>query len=815
LGVERVGVEDNFFELGGDSIISIQTVARARELGVYVSVAQLFDHQTVAGLASVAGAGSLIDAEQGLVVGEFPLSPIQRWFLERETPEPWHFNQSALLEITERIEPEAVRAALHAVLAQHDALRSRFVRDGGRWTGRTVADEPSELLWVVDGSEWETVEARGVQAQASLDLADGPLLRAVLIERGDNAQLLLIVVHHLVMDTISWPILLEDLTLACEQAELPAKTTSFTAWSERLTELARSEELTGDAAYWRRTEEAAVGRLPRDHDGLNVHASVRDLGAGLSAEQTNRLLREVPAAFRTQINDVLLCVLGAVLAEWCRAPSVVVDLEGHGREDVGADIDVLRTVGWFTSVYPVALDAVTDGDLGAALRRTKENLRAVPRRGLSYGLLRHLTDRTPGSGISAEVLFNYSGRTVQVPQQENTGRAAEEGGGLLRLRPGSVGDAQSTEGERTHLIEINSLVVDGRLETKWTYSGQIHDEATVDRLARRYVEVLDELIDYCCREDVGGYTPSDFPLAGLDQAGVDLVAGRMTTPVEDIYPLTALQQGMLFHTQLASEPGMYWVQNGLLLEGELDLAALRHAWELVFTRHEALRTTVVWDEVPEPLAVVSRAVPLPLEVLDFTEAGEQALADHLKADWVRGADFEAPTLARIAVIRLAEGRHQLVWSYHHLLMDGWSDPIVLGEVLEAYHAFRAGQRPQLSARAPFRDFVSWMAEQDLDEARQYWRERLAGVTEPTRLGVEHPTGEQGQAEVRVTLPTTVARDGLAEFARRHRLTVNTVVQGAWALVMSLYSGSDDVVFGVTSSGRGGQIEGMDSMVGLL
>ncbi|MFJ9382068.1 condensation domain-containing protein, partial [Streptomyces sp. NPDC101455] len=295
--------------------------------------------------------------------------------------------------------------------------------------------------------------------------------------------------------------------------------------------------------------------------------------------------------------------------------------------------------------------------------------------------------------------------------------------------------------------------------------------------------------------------------------------------IENIYPLTALQQGMLFHTELADEPGMYWVQDGLLMEGELDLDALRRAWELMFARHEVLRTTVVRDGVAEPLAVVSRSVPVPLRVVDLSHLDEAArrvrLDDYLTSDWEQGADFTAPTLARIAVLRLAADRHQLVWSYHHLLLDGWSAPIVIGELLQAYDAFRTGDEPRLPARRPFRDFVAWFAAQDMDEARAYWRRRLAGVTEPTSLGIERATGEQGPGESKVPLSAEVAGAGagagagLADFARRHRLTLNTVVQAAWAVVMGLYSGSDNVVFGVTSSGRDGRLDGVDSMVGML
>ncbi|MFE4337437.1 condensation domain-containing protein, partial [Streptomyces sp. NPDC056831] len=538
LGVDRVGVHDNFFELGGDSIISIQVVARAREFGIHVTVAQLFDHQSVAGLASVAEAQSAIEAEQGLVVGDFPLSPIQRWFFEQDLNEPGHFNQSMLLDVTQRVEPEPMSRAAAAVLEQHDALRSRFVREGDAWVGRVSAPEPADgvpadcvqvirSMGLDDDEEWAFLNARGNEVQAGLDLADGPLLRIVVFDRGDLGQLLFVVAHHLVVDAVSWAVILEDLTVAYGQIErglpvkLPAKTTSYARWTQRLTELAASPTLAAEADYWRSVETAG-GSVPRDHDGPNTIASVQELSVTLDPEQTERLLREVPGAFRTQINDVLLSVLGTVFTEWCQAPSVVVDLEGHGREDVGTDIDVSRTVGWFTSMYPVVLGGASGGDPGEALRRTKEYLREIPRKGQGYGILRHLADRTPGAG--AELAFNYLGQTTQA-----VGPASGSGG---RFTPTgrALGESQSAQGLRTYLIEINSQIALGRLELVWMYSDQVHDRATVHRLAQRYITVLQDLIEYCCRPEAGGYTPSDFPLADVDQDLLDLIQQRFDSP---------------------------------------------------------------------------------------------------------------------------------------------------------------------------------------------------------------------------------------------------------------------------------------------
>ncbi|MFD4562719.1 condensation domain-containing protein, partial [Streptomyces sp. NPDC058469] len=544
LGVDRVGTHDNFFELGGDSIISIQVVARAREFGIHVTVAQLFDHQTVAGLATVAASRSTADAEQGLVIGDFSLSPIQHWFFEQELREPAHFNQSMLLEVTGRLEPDLLRVAMVSVLEQHDALRSRFVREGDGWTGRLMAAEPADLVRVFettgldDEDEWAFLDARGQEAQASLDLADGPLVRLVVFERGDTGggderrgggQLLFVVAHHMVVDAVSWPVLLEDLTVAYEHVErgaavkLPTKTTSYMRWSQRLAELAGSPELMAEAEHWRAAE-AGARPLPLDHDGPNSIASARQVFVTLGEEQTEQLLRDVPSAFGTQINDVLLSVLGSVFTEWCRTSTVLVDLEGHGREDVGDDIDVSRTVGWFTSVYPVVLGGASGGDPGEALRRTKEYLRAIPRKGQGYGLLRYLADWDPAPGASAEVAFNYLGQTGQAVG------AGSGFGGRLTPTGRALGTPQSVQGSRTHLIEINSQIALGRLELVWTYSDQVHEEATVDRLARRYIKVLRDLIEHCCRSGVGGYTPSDFPLADLDQDLLDRIQQRFDSP---------------------------------------------------------------------------------------------------------------------------------------------------------------------------------------------------------------------------------------------------------------------------------------------
>ncbi len=542
LGLSEVGVTDNFFELGGDSIVSIQVVSRARRGGLNLTPAELFEHQTIAELAVLAGRRrDPAGAEQGPVTGEVPLTPIQHAFIARDLPEPGHYNQSRLLEVRRRVAPESLRSALAAVLEQHDALRLRLTGLGAGGAGPRqycAAAERAEVLTEVDltglaeQAERDLMAAAAASAHTGLDLVHGPLIRAVLFDRGDRGQSLLLVIHHLAVDAVSWQILVEDLAIACEQvqggtpARLAAKTTSFRSWSRRLTELAASAGLLAEADFW--LSAPASAPVPRDHRaGVNDLGSARSVRSELSAEQTSRLLHKVPAVYGTRINDALVMALAMVVREWAGQPTVTIDLEGHGREDLGPDFDVSRTVGWFTTIFPVTVtfDAYP-GDLGAALRQTKEQLRRVPRRGLSHGVLRYLAAGQVGRALSempaAEVSLNYLGLT-------DRGAA---GADLFLALPQSLGPDRAGSGRRAHLVELDGRVVADRLELTWTYSRQVHEHSTVQRLARRYLEILGELIEYCCSPGASGYTLADFPLAALDQHTLDVIEQRLGSPAQ-------------------------------------------------------------------------------------------------------------------------------------------------------------------------------------------------------------------------------------------------------------------------------------------
>ncbi|HEX2094607.1 MAG TPA: condensation domain-containing protein, partial [Longimicrobiaceae bacterium] len=825
LRLERVGVHDNFFGLGGDSILSIQVVARARQRGLKLAPRQLFERPTVARLAEVVervDAGA-VEAAQGPVTGEAPLTPIQRYFFARENPAPHHFNQALLLTPRETLDPVLLDRAVAALEAHHDALRLRFRRDEtGAWTQAHAAvgeRSPVEVLRVADRA---ALEAAAERVQRSLDLARGPLLRVVLFDLGGGGQRLLVVIHHLVVDGVSWRILLEDLETACTQlsrgeaVRLPAKTTAWKSWAERLSEQARSGAMAGEASYWLAQARQDVAPLPVDDaTGENTVARARSVSVGLGEAETEALLREVPRAYRTRIDEVLLTALARTLSRWTGSARVRVDLEGHGREeDLVPGADLSRTVGWFTSVYPVVLEVPAAGSAGEALKAVKEQVRSIPGKGLGYGLLRWLSGTEAGAELAAapeaEVGFNYLGQIDQ----------AVSGDTFFGFASESAGASHDERGPRGHRIEITGAVSGGRLEMSIGYSEAVHGRATMERVAAWYAEELRGLIAHCTSGEAGGYTPSDFPLAGLAQAQVDALLGR-DRGVEDVYPLTPMQEGMLFHTLFSPEGGAYVGQGRYVLEGELDVEALRRAWEGGIARHAALRAGFAWEGVERPLQIVRREVELEIRHHDWRELSEAEqetrLEKYLDRDRREGFDLAKAPLMRLALFRVADRVHRLVWTHHHLILDGWSLGVLFRDVLGLYATHARGGRMQLPEGRPYREYVAWLERQDLARAEAFWRETLAGFTAPTPLpvrpGAVDGTG-RGSGAVWVELGTERTQ-ALREQALRWGVTPGTLVQGAWALLLSRWSGEEDVVFGTTVSGRPSELAGVEEMVGLF
>jgi amino acid adenylation domain-containing protein/non-ribosomal peptide synthase protein (TIGR01720 family) len=833
LGLKEVGVHDNFFELGGDSIISIQIIARAHQAGLRLAPKMLFQHQTISELAAVATLDAPIQAEQGSVSGVVPLTPIQRWFFEQDIPARHHWNQSLLLEVREALRPELLARAVQELAVHHDALRLRFRQTETGWQQFNEEAEQAtlfsraDLSMLSEAEQTRAVEEQCAATQASLNLSEGPLLRVVQFDLGaQQPGRLLIVIHHLTVDGLSWRILLEDLLDAYRQLErgatlqFPAKTTPFKKWAEQLSAYAQSDKLREEELdYWMGELGAQFEPLPVDvPGGDNTVASTHVVTAELDAQETRALLQEVPAAYRTHINDALLAALANAFGNWSGAQSLLVELEGHGREELFEDADVSRTVGWFTTHFPVALNLAETREPGRGLKFVKEQLRRVPHRGIGYGLLRYMRedDRISARLRNApqpQVSFNYLGQLDQtLPETSPLALAAE-----------SAGAMRSDEARRSYLLEIVGSIVGGQLRLSLTYSRHVHRQQRIEALAGLYVAALRSLIAHCQSAEAGGYTPSDFPLIKLEQEKLDQLLAA-APPVEDIYPLSPVQQGLLFHSLYEPEAGLYFEQKSCILRGKLNVEAFQRACQRVVDRHPILRTAFMWQGLDEPLQVVQRQVDVPWTLADWRglTVNEQAarLRSFFSEDRARHFEPAVAPLMRMALLRLEEDAYHFIWSHHHLLLDGWTMPLLFKEVFAFYEAFRRGSDLQIPLPPPYRNYIAWLKQQDLSAAESFWRTTLGGINAPTSLASAAHTHDsepvQGDiySELEMHLPETASQQ-LRALARQHQLTLSTVLQGVWSLVLSHHTGSPDVIFGAPVSGRPASLGGVEFMVGLF
>ncbi|CAM02313.1 non-ribosomal peptide synthase protein (TIGR01720 family)/amino acid adenylation domain-containing protein [Saccharopolyspora erythraea NRRL 2338] len=785
LDLPSVGVHDSFFELGGDSIVAIELVSRARRAGYAITPRQVFRQRTAAALAAVAQERGIAAQRADSGVGTVEPTPIVHWLRELGG-EIERFHQWTLLTTPAELDHERLLEMVQALVDRHDVLRARLRPD---WT-LEVPEAPAVRAGdVVETADGPVTDEHRSWAVSGLAPREGRVLRVVWFP---DAQRLLMVAHHLVIDGVSWRILASDLELAWQQlsagerVELPPVGTSLRTWSRLLRE--HADDRRGESARWRHPADRGLGSRPLDEQ--DTAATLRSLTVQVPAEQTEPLLSSVPAAFHGNVDDVLLTALAVAVGRWRGGGDLLVDLEGHGREEhVFGDVDLTRTVGWFTSLFPVRLNPgdpaeFAAGSVDQAVKRVKEQLR-VPDGGLGYGQLRHLAAE-PGLAGGAPVLFNYLGRFSV--------RGGRDWAPAPEADP--LGAGRDPRMPVDHELEINAVVRDDdggpRLSATLTWPEGVLAESDAAELGRGWVEALDSLV----RHARGGRTPSDFPLVRLTQEETD----ELPAEVEDVLPVTPLQEGLFFHASFdESEADDYLVQQVVELRGQVDGESMRRAVRGLAERHAPLRAGFRQRADGRVVQLVDRRVEVPWR--EVSGDVEQVAAEERS----RRFDLSEAPLMRCALVR-GDGRHWLVLTLHHIVADGWSSPVMVRELL-ALHT-PGEELPPVTA---YRDYLGWLAERDDEAARRAWRDALRGLDEPTLLA----TGDRGPLrQCTVDIPEQVTA-GLAARARELGVTLSTVVQGAWGLLLGRLTGRCDVVFGTTVSGRAAEVAGVESMVGLL
>ncbi|MGY8686713.1 MAG: condensation domain-containing protein, partial [Verrucomicrobiales bacterium] len=689
---EQVGVDYNFFELGGDSILSIQIISKCRKAGYALSPKHLFDYQTVAELAHAAQTldASVATVASALPTGPFSLTPIQSWFFEKDFEGADHWNQAFLFDVSESLDTDRLREALRELCEHHDALRLTFERPGEQFYGQA----PSANLL----------------STADLDISKGELVRAVYSE--EQRQLLL-VIHHLAVDGVSWRILIEDLEALLRGQSLPTKTSSFADWQKALTKYTPVSE------FWK-NQVIRPTTIPQDSSsrGINTEESGGTLTVQLTETETQDLLTKVPAIHGTQVNDVLLAALSVALKQ----NQLCFDLEGHGREDLGGDpLDLSRTVGWFTSIYPVVLDLPEKASLVERLTLVKEQLAAIPNHGIDYSILRYLRPGTLPEQEERKLVFNYLGRMDQMTRDLK----------LFKVSSDSTGPWHSSKAKRTHELEVNAMVIHDRLQISWTFSRHLHQESTIQEIADRYAEALRELI------------------------------GKKAVNVQR-FALSPMQE--LFYNIGSTRPNYQFDQWHCHLRGPLDTERFKSAWNTVINRHSILRSTFDSDRQ----TVHAEVAPVWQEV---TTSDTNVL---LVQDKLVSNDLSTPSLSRFTLARISPEEHFFIWSLPDLQMDGWSWPIVFAEVSEVY---RGGS---LEAAHPYHDYLRWLEAQDQSGTEAFWKKTLVGFKHVTPI----PTDVVHRKAYRSVSEAHAKLDGaLTSVARRLRTTPGALIQAAWGILL--------------------------------
>ena len=829
LNIKTISIYDNFFEIGGDSILSIQIIAKARKAGLALKANQLFEHQSIAELVLFV-APTDTPTERETYTGEVALTPIQHWFFETYRTAPQHWNMAIRMEVDPIISVDIARKSVSHLIKANDALRLVFevskmsdIHKMSDIRGSILSPEKINSFQYFDcknvsiNNLENEIKTQASHIHTNLKLSEGSLFQVAYFDcPHTHSNVLVFIAHHLIIDVVSWQTLIEDFKTICSQIvdnkkiNASQKSTTFKDWSEHLSNLATQNYFEDELAFWQKQSKVDVD-FPSDfeHNLPIKEQDFEDIIFELDTATTQALLRETNSTYTTKTDEVLLTAFMQAVFDFTNNNEIQIALERHGR-DAFDEIDVTDTIGWFTSFFTLNLVLENPIDIGASLKSVKEQIRAVPNSGLGYGVLRYL--RKENIDNQAPIVFNYLGN--QNASETGTFGASE----ML------FDNARHPQSERHHLLEINAQIKNEKLQVRWSYSPKIHRTETIKNLIQNFEKNLCNLIQHCQNTEKQ-YTPSDFPEVNLSQRDLqELVAilsigSLQSSTVEGIYPLSFMQNALLFHhLQGGVDEGLLHVT--CTLKGELDKVLFREAWQKVVQRHSALRTSIHWQEIEQAVQVVLSEIDLNVEVLDWRDISQENFNKKLiifkEKDIERALNLSHKSVNRLTLIQIQNTEYQLIWLCHHILLDGWSAVTILKDVVENYAGILENRLARLETIPSYASYLKWIKKQDKNLAQKFWKDYLMGFKIPTLID-KSPTkvlhkNQFTNYDFSLSKKNTTA---LHTYTRTHRVTLNTLIQGAWAILLSRFTGQNDVVFGTTVSGRNADLPNVELMAGLF
>ncbi len=805
LGVENPNIDWDFFQCGGDSIKAIQIVSRLKMKEYAISVKEIMSGATIEQLAHTIRKKVNVNESRKLVCGAVRTTPMIRLFQSWDLKKPEHFNQSIILE-TRALKENQIKAILNELMSYHDCLRGTY--QNGVLTIQPYKENRNYQFQSLDYRNrvlTKEEQEKIVQTmQESILLEKGPLVQAAWIQRKEG-NVLLLVIHHLVVDIVSWNILKEDFEMLSkqmvkgEEMRLPVKGTSFQEWAQLLEEYSKSDAIEKDKNYWKNVK-AQIPSAMLSFDSTKKEAVYQDLKVQWSEDGFGKKLEEAAVHFKSDIRAFILSACVESIKELTDRNKLSVMLEGHGREQIHKETSIEYTVGWFTSVYPIVLQC--EDTLLHTMISVKELLKNVPSKGISYGIIEQDFSVVP------DFQFNYLGKRLQ----ECT---------IFENRYNSAEQNHTTKG-----MIMNCWLQNESLVIQVEYNENVISRDWMDKLLSQIKRVLEAERKICLEENVDLTSPSDYKGSRITYSELQNIKEQVGNldRVEQIYPLTYLQQGMAFHWLANKHSSEYIIQHRFNRIEGLNVDNVKAAGKLLAKKHEVLRTSIVYKGLSEPRQIIvkDRCIEIRVENVEEYDNPEGAVLNCMEQDVQRGFDLTTDPLFRIHLIRVENQQFEMIWTFHHIIVDGWCIAILLGDFTEFYNRLKAGEEYEAIQREldvenrltpSYGEYVELL--QDRNEEMEYWEELLNGYDEI--ITIKPIESQQGKSEAKrekykLCLEETKT---IMEAAKQQHVTVNTMVETALGVLLARYNNVEDVVYGKIVSGRDVELREIDRMVGLF
>lgn len=797
LNTNHVGLEHNFFDLGGDSIKAIQVASRFKNAGYSISVKDIFENPVLQSLALKAQKSTL-EIDQSEVFGLAPFTPIIDSFINHSKGNINHFNQSLVLETNHKIEKEHLQKIFQKIVNHHDALRVQI--ENGQLLNSSIKDIEIAHFEVSEMNFEQFIREECDKIQQSFSIDKGSLFKVALFTNISKSYIA-IIVHHLVIDGVSWRIILEDLqTLFTNlDSRLPLKTTSFIDWSLALNSYAQQRNTIAQKDYWNSILTSEKLFEINYQKSEPIHLSIL-----IEKDLTKKLNLDSNKIYGTNTGELLIAGLNNAIFEFSNVENYTLMLEGHGREEIIKNVDISRTVGWFTTEFPVSFENCYDR-VEDLIISTKENLRSVPDKGMSYGLLNNLNKQVELTGNKPQVLFNYLGDFTNELQDVE-----------LSISKLSAGSNQPLNSSSEYVIEVNAYLLSGKLKIDIDFDCQYFDLSKAQEIKEIYLHSISMIISHCENKSKI-QTASDFGLKNISHKRFDQLLSDFNYNVDKIYGLSPMQLGMLF-VNLSDETDRYFEQTVLSLKGQVDISKFEYSFNKLIERHEVLRSNIIYDSLDEPLSIISKEKYSRVHFENLSNFSVKEIDirinDFLNEEKLKGFNLAKDMLMLISVFQISENEYKIVWTHHHILMDGWCLGILLNDFFTIYN----GEEGKLKEIMAYSDYLRWIECQDKFEAEDYWSDLLKNYDTNIEIPlkkVKTNSFENVNFEKSSFVLSEEQQEQIKNFSKANDVTYFNILQTVWGIVLQKLNSVNEVVFGAVIAGRPAELEGVEEVVGLF